>query len=79
MNDDPSVHTPIPLDNSRRDIPIQYALKSEFYRWSSNYQCLPCDVHITSYINNLHPSHSSPCQSNCGMVRDWHCIPSLQD
>lgn len=41
--------------------------KPEFYRWSSNYQCLPCEVEflkdsgtevqITSYINNLHPAH----------------------
>ncbi|PWY80491.1 hypothetical protein BO70DRAFT_362443 [Aspergillus heteromorphus CBS 117.55] len=41
--------------------------KSEFYRWSSNYQCLPCEVEfigdsgtevqITSYINNLYPVH----------------------
>ncbi|KAJ5934160.1 hypothetical protein N7466_003707 [Penicillium verhagenii] len=40
---------------------------SEVYRWSSNYQCLPCEVEflkdsgtevqITSYINNLHPDH----------------------
>jgi hypothetical protein len=43
--------------------------ESEFYRWSSNYQWLPCDiefakdtgteVRLTSYINNLHPAHES--------------------
>lgn len=38
------------------------------YRWSANYQALPCEVefvgdagstkvHLTSYINNLHPMH----------------------
>ncbi|KAJ5987324.1 hypothetical protein N7451_011689 [Penicillium sp. IBT 35674x] len=41
--------------------------RSEVYRWSSNDQCLPCEVEfrkdsgtevqITSYINNLHPAH----------------------
>lgn len=40
-----------------------------FYYWSSNYQWLPCDVkftksnstkvRLTSYINNLHPTHES--------------------
>lgn len=43
--------------------------ESEFYRWSSNYQWLACDlefsndsgteVHLTSYVNNLHPGHES--------------------
>lgn len=47
--------------------------KSEFYRWSSNYQCLPCEVEflkdsgtevqITSYINNLHPAHKGLYQA----------------
>ncbi|PYI01145.1 hypothetical protein BO78DRAFT_379544 [Aspergillus sclerotiicarbonarius CBS 121057] len=42
-------------------------LETPFYRWSWNYQCLPCEVEfladsgtevrITSYINNLHPAH----------------------
>jgi hypothetical protein len=46
--------------------PYDY-LEIDFYRWSSNYQCLPCEVEflkdsgtevqITSYINNLHPAH----------------------
>ncbi|EAW10037.1 DUF4246 domain-containing protein [Aspergillus clavatus NRRL 1] len=41
--------------------------EKEAYRWSPNYQCLPCEVEfvgdigtqvrITSYINNLHPVH----------------------
>ncbi|KAF4224155.1 hypothetical protein CNMCM6457_009677 [Aspergillus fumigatiaffinis] len=41
---------------------------SHHYRWSANYQALPCEaefvgdkgstqVRITSYINNLHPTH----------------------
>ncbi|RFU26273.1 hypothetical protein B7463_g10067, partial [Scytalidium lignicola] len=44
-----------------------YNSKREFYYWSYNYQCLPfevefledfdTEVHITSYINNLHPTH----------------------
>lgn len=43
--------------------------KLDFYFWSFNYQCLPCEVefpedsgtevHITSYINNLHPTHKA--------------------
>ena len=47
---------------------IHYS-KREFYYWSFNFQWLPCevefsgdfgtDVHITSYINNLHPAHKS--------------------
>ncbi|RAL02988.1 DUF4246 domain-containing protein [Aspergillus ibericus CBS 121593] len=42
-------------------------LETEYYRWSWNYQCLPCEVEfvkdtgtevrITSYINNLHPAY----------------------
>ncbi|OOG00128.1 hypothetical protein ASPCADRAFT_139307 [Aspergillus carbonarius ITEM 5010] len=41
--------------------------ETPFYRWSWNYQSLPCEVEflqddgtevrITSYINNLHPAH----------------------
>jgi hypothetical protein len=44
-----------------------------FYRWSSNYQFLPCEVdfikdsgtevQITSYINNLHPMHTGLYQA----------------
>ncbi|KAH8646799.1 hypothetical protein BX600DRAFT_476947 [Xylariales sp. PMI_506] len=40
---------------------------NKFYRWSSDYQSVPCEVEflhdvgtevqITSYINNLHPAH----------------------
>jgi hypothetical protein len=47
----------------------RYKSKLDFYFWSSNYQCLPCEVeflkgsgtevHITSYINNLHPTYKS--------------------
>ncbi|OQE00544.1 hypothetical protein PENVUL_c050G02714 [Penicillium vulpinum] len=47
--------------------------ESEFYHWSSNYQCLPCEVEflydlgtevqITSYINNLHPAHKGIYQA----------------
>ncbi len=47
--------------------------KLDYYFWSSNYQCLPCEVEflkssgtevqITSYINNLHPTHKSLYQS----------------
>lgn len=51
----------------------RYNSKLEFYHWSSNYQSVPCEVqfledsgtkvHITSYINNLHPDHKSLYQS----------------
>jgi hypothetical protein len=51
----------------------RYNSKLEFYHWSSNFQWLPCeveftkdsgtDVHITSYINDLHPTHKSLYQS----------------
>ncbi|RAO66335.1 uncharacterized protein BHQ10_002347 [Talaromyces amestolkiae] len=47
--------------------------KFEFYHWSANYQCLPCEVkflhdsgtevQITSYINNLHPAHEGLYQA----------------
>ncbi|RFU81038.1 hypothetical protein TARUN_1131 [Trichoderma arundinaceum] len=45
----------------------RYVSKYEYYNWSANYQWLPCEaefiedtgteVRITSYINNLHPTH----------------------
>lgn len=63
-----------PLDKFRKDasgLPGNSGLnddeKRPFYRWSSRFQWLPCeveftgeesfstDVRVTSYINNLHP------------------------
>ncbi|KAL4903978.1 hypothetical protein BDW74DRAFT_168488 [Aspergillus multicolor] len=54
------------------DVYHSHSDRIEFYCWSSNYQCLPCevpcevafagqtatDVRITSYINDLHPRHT---------------------
>ncbi|KAI9645911.1 hypothetical protein NHQ30_005348 [Ciborinia camelliae] len=46
----------------------RYRSDLRYYHWSSNFQWLPCeveftkesgtDVHITSYINNLHPTNT---------------------
>lgn len=56
------------LHHDRRLEEVFYDDRACAYRTSSTFQCLPCDVEatdsgcgvrISSYINNLHPQHSS--------------------
>ncbi|PWY70308.1 hypothetical protein BO94DRAFT_539764 [Aspergillus sclerotioniger CBS 115572] len=78
-----------PMGTTPRD-----RLETKFYRWSWNYQCLPCEVEflkdsgtevrITSYINNIHPAHKGLYDAIEKLVslaiRPWNdCLVQGQD